>query len=247
MIALCAWLGVATAADLPVPAPVRFPPRGEPTLSLEGVLHTPARAGQEPVPGLVVCHPDPRMGGAMDDRVVTALTSAAAEGGYAVLRFNFRGVGHSEGSFGDGKGEVKDTLGAWDYLSRQPGIDPRRVALAGYSFGSTTALLAFAQEPRASAYAGVAVPYSGLPHEREGLKGVGPLARSAFVVIGTEDEYGDADAIAKLFEEKQIQAEVRTIAGADHFFHEPPGALSEAARAVVEFLDAHRAPQSERG
>jgi alpha/beta superfamily hydrolase len=234
----CVLSALVLAADLPAPEAVRFSPRGEPDILLEGLLHRPARAGDIPVAGVVVCHPDPRMGGTMDNVVVTAITRAAVAGGLAVLRFNFRGVGASQGEFDGKEGEVHDVLGAFDCLSAHPGIDPERLLLAGYSFGSVMALRAFAQEARAKAYAGVSLPYSGLPHERAELAEVGKLSRPTLFLIGGEDQYGDADAIRAMLREKEILGRVQVIEGADHFHLQPDEALDAMAKAVGEYLQA---------
>ena len=110
-------------------------------LKLEGALHLPDGATKgTPSPGVVVAHPHPQYGGDMDNPVVQALCEAALEAGAAVLRFNFRGVGFSEGKYDEGVGEQRDLAAAVDYLRNVPEVDSGRVAVAGYSFGSVVAL-----------------------------------------------------------------------------------------------------------
>ncbi|MCU0588705.1 MAG: alpha/beta fold hydrolase [Syntrophobacteraceae bacterium] len=93
-----------------------------------------AGSGRE---GVVVCHPHPLYGGSMDNNVVLALQRSLASVGWATLRFNFRGVGSSGGTYGDGHGEVEDLLAAAAFLGHQ-GLE--RIHVAGYSFGAWVAL-----------------------------------------------------------------------------------------------------------
>src|SRR6185295_8845408 len=104
---------------------------------LEGRLAVPAGATR----GAVVCHPHPQYGGTMDNNVVVAVTDALRAAGLATLRFNFRGVGSSEGRHGGGAAEVGDAHAALAHL-RAAGIED--VALVGYSFGAAVAARAAA-------------------------------------------------------------------------------------------------------
>lgn len=114
-------------------------------LQLEGVLHLPAGSG--PFPAIVVCHPHPLYGGAMDNNVVLAISHAVCEVSMVALRFNFRGVGRSEGEYADGAGEQEDVRAALEFLSAHAVTNPGRVGLAGYSFGARVALpVALSQE-----------------------------------------------------------------------------------------------------
>lgn len=114
---------------------VRFISEG---LRLEGVFHLPTGPG--PFPAVVVCHPHPLYGGEMDNNVVLAISHGVCEGSIAALRFNFRGVEMSEGEFADGIGEQEDVRAALEFLSTQAAVDPRRIGLAGYSFGAKVVL-----------------------------------------------------------------------------------------------------------
>jgi alpha/beta superfamily hydrolase len=97
---------------------------------LEGIAHLPDGA---PRAIAVVAHPLPTMGGTMDNKVVTTLAKTFAELGFAALRFNFRGVGNSEGSFDSGNGEVEDVLAIVRDAQREYGDLP--LVLSGFSFG----------------------------------------------------------------------------------------------------------------
>ncbi len=126
-------------------------------ITLEGVLHL---LEQPPSPGVLICHPHPLYGGNMHNNVVTAISGALVEKGLAALRFNFRGVGGSEGSYANGVGEQQDVAAGIAYLRQLPEIDPSSVGVAGYSFGAIQALYAGAEAPRA--IAAISTPTSGL-------------------------------------------------------------------------------------
>ncbi|MDF3863566.1 alpha/beta hydrolase [Pseudomonas denitrificans (nom. rej.)] len=85
----------------------------------------------------LICHPHPLFAGTMQNKVVATLQRAARDAGYATLRFNFRGVGQSAGSYADGRGEIDDVLAAAHWLAEQhPGLP---LTLMGFSFGSCVA------------------------------------------------------------------------------------------------------------
>ena len=113
--------------------PLTIPSGG---LSLEGVLHVPSMT---PAPGVVVCHPHPQYGGDMHNNVVVAACEALAAGGITALRFNFRGVGASDGTFDRGVGERDDVRAALAQLAGLPEVDAKRIGLIGYSFGAVVA------------------------------------------------------------------------------------------------------------
>ncbi len=241
------WFPAFTAFALGCPAqpqvtaqvvPVRFHPRGEEDVLLEGVLHLPTDA-KPPFPAVIVCHPDPRMGGTMDDVVVHACSRALIGRGTAVLRFNFRGVEGSTGEFDDGVGGVRDVLGALDYLRGRDGIDRDRIFLGGYSFGAAMALKALPEAGDVRGYAAVALPFTGEPAQREEFAFIEQTEAPLFVVIGEMDQYGSGEAIRRFLEDKQAEAKVMMIPQADHFFLTPPGALNRAANALAEFVAAH--------
>src|ERR1700730_755609 len=110
------------------------------SLTLEGLLAKPD--GDRAVRGVVVCHPHPLYGGSMYNNVVDAVLAAMWKKEWATLRFNFRGVGESEGEHGDGAGEAEDAAAAIAFITSQPGVQRDGAVLAGYSFGSVAAMTA---------------------------------------------------------------------------------------------------------
>jgi len=101
-------------------------------LTLEGMIAYPDGDAAGPHRAAVVCHPHPLYGGSMYNNVVDAVLEALHARGFATLRFNFRGVGQSEGEFDNGKGEADDAIAAIRFLTTQKGVRATGAALAGY-------------------------------------------------------------------------------------------------------------------
>ncbi len=107
-----------------------------PAGNLQALVDMPAlEPGQTPVGVAVIAHPHPLFGGTMDNKVVQTLARAFVQAGWMAVRFNFRGVGHSEGVYDEGRGEQKDLLAVIDYFS-PAGTEQGALALAGFSFGA---------------------------------------------------------------------------------------------------------------
>ncbi len=115
-----------------------FKSAGQPTFLLEGVLHLPMRVEQAPV--VILCHPQPPSSD-MHDALTVVLAKELAEAGMVALRFNFRGVGHSQGQQTDGRMEPLDLAGAINAALAQPGINPNKVGVIGHGFGANVALI----------------------------------------------------------------------------------------------------------
>ncbi|MFC2011969.1 alpha/beta hydrolase [Chloroflexota bacterium] len=204
------------------PVPVSFP-CGD--ISLEGDWLVPE--GKGPFPAVVVCHPYPPQGGDMYHGVVVAIWKALAQQSIATLRFNFRGVGNSEGSFGEGIGEREDVKAALDLVVSTPGIDTGRIGLAGYSFGGVVARAIALQDERVSRLAIVSSPLSDADWEE--LKGYG---KPWFYVIGDADQMIPLEPFQQ--QVKDIQPEqYRVIKGAEHFMGNYEG---EVGKIVSRFF-----------
>jgi uncharacterized protein len=191
---------------------------------LEGLLHLP---NQTPAPGIIVCHPHPLYGGDMHNNVVDAICETAVAEGIAALRFNFRGVGASEGRYDNGLGEQDDVRAAFAYLRELPEVDSARVALSGYSFGAGVALQA--ADERLSALIAVSLPTS-MP-----LKEVRVTCPALFI-SGDQDEYSDADALTRLVRGIGPNAEPKLLPGLGHFWF---GVERDLQAIISPFLRAH--------
>src|SRR5882762_4464312 len=125
-------------------------------LTLEGLL----ASRESEAPAAVVCHPHPMYGGSMFNNVVDAILAAMWQLGYSTLRFNFRGVGASEGEHDGGRGEVDDAAAAMAYLLSQPSVLKNGAVMAGYSFGAMVAVAAGYEHAEVSRIVAVALPFS---------------------------------------------------------------------------------------
>jgi len=203
--------------------PVNFP-SGE--LTLEGLLGKPE--GLKPVRGGVVCHPHPLYGGPMYNNVVDAVLEAMWSLGWATLRFNFRGVGESEGEHGGGKGEANDAIAAVDFLSSQAGVQTDGIVLAGYSFGAMAALAAASRIKDLGALVLVA-----LPLRMAAAAALEDLSVPIVLAAGDGDSYCPAAQLEAMHQTLGARSQIRIIAGADHFFG---GYEQELAAAIGAML-----------
>jgi uncharacterized protein len=198
------------------------------SLALEGLLSRPDDGAQ--VRGGVVCHPHPLYGGSMYNNVVDAVLAAMWKKEWATLRFNFRGVGASEGEHGGGVGEAEDAAAAVAYLTSQPGIREDGAVLAGYSFGSIAAMAAASKIANLGALVLVALPLK-MADVRALKDFAGPIVMAA----GDGDMYCPATQLEALHKELGARAQLRIIPGADHFFG---GFEVELADAIESMLEA---------
>jgi alpha/beta superfamily hydrolase len=199
---------------------VRFPATGEQPPSLEGELWLPEGAG--PFAGVVVAHPHPQRGGNMNNNVVMALGAGLQSAGIAWLRFNFRGVGGSEGRYGEGIAEADDVRGALAYLAAQPEVAPDRVGLAGYSFGARVSLAVAPRAPEVHALLCVAPPL------REPLAAESHPGCPYLVLIGDRDGNA-AEGVDRYALYLPDPERLRVVAGTDHFWWGYESHLTDAA------------------
>ena len=181
------------------------------SLALEGVLDLPPATA--PVPGVALCHPHPLHGANMDNNVVVGVGNALLAVGIAVLRFNFRGVGGSQGDFAHGVGEVADAAAALAFLADHPGVDPQRIGIAGYSFGAGVALAAARQSRAPGAVALISCPRGHL----ESLASH-DIQTPKLLVAGDRDHVIDAAAFDSLSRGLGEPKEVHLVGGVDHFW-----------------------------
>ncbi|HUN26569.1 MAG TPA: alpha/beta fold hydrolase [Steroidobacteraceae bacterium] len=191
---------------------------------LETLVEEPAgESTDEPRLFGVVCHPHPLFGGTLENKVVHTLARGLHELGLPTLRFNFRGVGASAGSFADGIGETEDALAvvAWG-RARWPGAEPW---LLGFSFGGAVAIRAAASAPaRCLVTVAPAV-------ERVATAAAMPTC-PWLVIQGDADEVIAPRSVLEWVARHAPDAVVRVLAGAGHYFH---GRLPELREAVVGF------------
>lgn len=188
---------------------------------------------EDPGRAAVVCHPLPTHGGTMHNKVVYRAAKAFEGLGYAVLRFNFRGVGLSEGEFTDGEGETGDVAAALDWLAGEnPGLP---IVVCGFSFGNAVGLPVGADDDRVDRLVGLGTPTDHFPFDR--LVGV---AKPKLFVQGDRDEYGSLHALRAGLARVAEPRELVVIDDADHFFTDRLEELREAIEGWCRKLDQDR-------
>ncbi|SRR5258708_1158564 len=195
-------------------------------LTLEGLLANPGGGA----PAAVVCHPHPLYGGSMHNNVVEAILAAMWQAGYATLRFNFRGVGVSEGEHEGGPGEVDDAVAAMTFLLAQPAVRQDSAAMTGYSFGAMVALSAGYERAEIARIVAVALPLA-MADARIPDGATKPM----LLVSGDRDSYSPVVGLQALKAKIGDSARLEIIAGTDHFFG---GCEAELSRAIVAALNA---------
>lgn len=182
----------------------------------------------------VVCHPHPQHGGTMHNKVVYRTAKAFESLAYPVLRFNFRGVGASEGSFGDGAGEADDVRAALDWLATEHPDLP--IVLAGFSFGNVIGLPVGAEDDRVSHLVGI-----GTPTDRFRFDALSRCRKPKLFVQGDRDEFGPLDALRAGLNGVAKPWQLILVEGADHFFTGRLPALQDAIRGY--FSGSRGAPE----
>jgi len=159
---------------------------------------------------VVVTHPHPLYSGDMENGVVESIVRAYRSKGYSTLRFNFRGVGMSQGRFDEGRGEQEDVRSAIQFLASH---GKTKVDLAGYSFGAWVNARAMPTHPLVNGLLLVSPPVAFLD-----FSGVGILAPLKLVVAGSHDQFAPPEHIHALLPAWNPEARFEVIAGADHFY-----------------------------
>ena len=199
-------------------------------LTLEGVLASPEDVFRT-YPGVVVCHPHPQMGGDMDNGVVIAVVRALVEQGIAALRFNFRGVGRSEGAFDQGNGEKDDVAAALAVLGKLPGVDGKRLGLTGYSFGAAVSLTGLERFRKIKALALVSPPLRAFEGFRNTITDVPKL-----IISGDNDRLVPHESLKETVISKMIGGEIQIVPGANHGW---AGLEKNAAHEAALFFATH--------
>ena len=194
-------------------------------------------------PVALVLHPHPQHGGTMNTRVVYNLFHIFARRDFSVLRFNFRGVGRSEGTYDSGHGELSDAASALDWLQAH-NANASACWIAGFSFGAWISMQLLMRRPEISGFISVAPPANLFD-----FSFLAPCPSSGLVVHGAEDVLvPEADAAAfaeRLSAQRAIEVKYGVVPGANHFFESQ---LEELSAVVDNYLDAVlKAPEPAAG
>lgn len=198
----------------------------------EGRLEGRYQHGTLPnAPIALMLHPHPQHGGTMNNKVIYAAYHAFARKGFSVLRFNFRGVGRSQGRFDRGEGELSDAAAALDWLQT---YNPNATAcwIAGFSFGAWIGMQLLMRRPEISGFISIAPPANLYD-----FSFLAPCPASGLVLQGDVDDVVPAESVGKLVHklsnQRDIEIDYRLIPGANHFFHDR---LDELTAELDQFI-----------
>ena len=180
-------------------------------LFLEGILAIPEGAG--PFPAVIVCHPHPLYGGSMDNNVVYSVSKTLTQAALVSFKFNFRGVGGSQGEFDQGTGEQEDVEAAISFISTVKEVDSERIGLAGYSAGAGFAFPVGFNDDRIRALAAVSPPLSMFDFDF--LTG---CPKPKLLISGSRDELIPIDQFLEFCQNLPEPKECENVEGADHFW-----------------------------
>lgn len=210
---------------------------------IEGEIHTPEKIAVElkdiqslSTTLVILCHPHPQYGGNMLNNVINALFHELPKYGFATVRFNFRGVGRSEGKYDGGYGEQEDLKSVCDYfLKKNSNYNYKQIILCGYSFGATIAGAIFAQAPEYVGYISISYPITFIPDFLDFIH----VRKPKFFIMGDKDDFTTSKDFISLFEKLPEPKQKKIIAGINHFWMNAKAEsllISEIKNWLVSFI-----------
>ena len=203
---------------------------------LEGRYHQSKKPN---APIAIVLHPHPLHGGNMNNRVVFIMFNTFVERGFSVLRFNFRGVGRSQGAFDNGVGELSDAAYAFDWMQQFNSNSPF-CWIGGYSFGALISMQLMMRRPEIEGFVSISPPAG-----TEDFSFLAPCPSSGLIIHGDKDTHVPLDAVKKLAQkldgQKNISVNLSIVKGADHFYKDNMDNLSKE---VASYLDKSLPPDN---
>jgi alpha/beta superfamily hydrolase len=198
---------------------------------LEGILK-PEEEGSQPRYVSIVCHPHPLYGGTMHNKVVFKVAQTLHGMNIPALRFNFRGVGRSSGTYDEGRGEADDVRYALEFMSRRyPGVP---AIIAGFSFGAFVGIRVAAVDDRVQVMIGLGTPARWFGDDT--LQG---CYKPKLFIHGTQDELAPYEQTQRWFEQVPPPKSMIAIPGADHFFQ---NRLDEVQAIIIGFVQSLEQP-----
>jgi alpha/beta superfamily hydrolase len=189
----------------------------------------------ENAPIVLLLHPHPQGGGTMNNKVVYNLFNSFTQLGFSALRFNFRGVGRSQGRFDNGIGELADAAAALDWVQSH-NADAAGCWIAGFSFGAWIGMQLLMRRPEIEGFISIAPPANLYD-----FTFLAPCPTSGLIVHGDADELVPLDSVktlgTKLSSQRDITVKHVTVNGANHFFQDK---LEEMTTTVSEYVDQAR-------
>ena len=195
---------------------------------LEGRYHHGAEATAG---AALILHSHPQHGGSMNNKVVYTMFHAFVGMGFSVLRFNFRGIGRSQGDYDQGQGELGDAASALDWLHSH-NANARTVWVGGFSFGAWIAMQLLMRRPEIHGFITVALPASVYD-----FSFLAPCPVSGQVIHGSKDTLVPEDSVRKLVtklsSQRDVEVDFHLIEGADHLFKNDLESIGRLTTAYV--------------
>ena len=169
-------------------------------------------------PLALVLHPHPEHGGTMNNKICYYMFQTFAERGFSTMRFNFRGVGRSQGSFDKGEGELSDAAAALDWMQE---LNPNApyVWVGGFSFGAWIGMQLLMRRPEIRGYVSVSIPAN-----QYDFSFLAPCPTSGLILQGQQDTIVPEPHVEKLVQklraQRGIEVDYRVIPGAGHFYND---------------------------
>ena len=205
---------------------------------IEGRYHHSELKG---APVALVLHPHPLYGGTMNNKIVYRLYHAFAQNGFSVLRFNFRGIGKSQGKYDEGIGELSDTATALDWLQTQ-NPDAPTCWIAGFSFGAWISMQLLMRRPELEGFIAVSPPANLYD-----FSFLAPCPASGLITQGDKDDVVNEDIVstlaARLDAGKATAVDYKLIHGADHYYR---GVEDELSTVINEYISQRMADFKQR-
>ncbi|MFQ5972131.1 MAG: alpha/beta hydrolase [Alphaproteobacteria bacterium] len=192
-----------------------------------------AKTANSPV--ALMLHPHPQHGGTMNNKVVYALYQIFQRRGFSALRFNFRGVGRSQGTFDRGEGELSDAASALDWMQ---GYNPnaRSCWIAGFSFGAWIGMQLLMRRPEIAGFISISPPANMYD-----FTFLAPCPASGLILHGSADDVVPEESVgqlvSRLARQKDVVIDYRVIEGADHFYTDQIERLVDHAEAYLNKRD----------
>jgi hypothetical protein len=197
--------------------------------------YQPGKSRNAPI--AIVLHPHPEHGGTMNNKITYTLFKSFVDLGFSTLRFNFRGVGRSEGKFDHGEGELSDAAACLDWLQVQ-NPEPTQCWVAGFSFGAWVCMQLLMRRPELDGFVAVAPPANMYD-----FSFLAPCPVSGLILQGGQDEIVTKDSVAKLVTrlsaQRGLHIDYRLIPEADHFFGDE---LTDLSQHVTDYVSTSLSP-----
>jgi len=177
---------------------------------------------------ILLCHPDPRMGGNFHNNVVSGIFNDLIYEDISCLRFNFRGVGKSTGSFSNGRGELNDVKACIDFLIKKK--EALNILLVGYSFGALIGCAAIEYNDYLIGYVAISLPFDNYERKYEDLSHTN---KPKLFIQGDNDNFVPISNFNKHYASYQDPKSSEIISGADHFYW---GFEEKIASDIIKFL-----------